>query len=111
VGFFSSVVGLETVTVYRTVEHPGCDQTVMGKTCDESLGVPVAEGCMVDQALADRGPAGRLDEVGLEARLIDEDQPFQHVGHIRLASFDPDPAPLRHLGPQDFAGEQSFFYG
>lgn len=83
----------------------------MGKTCDEGLGVPVAEGGMVDQALSDRGPAGRLDEVGFQARFIDEDQPFQHVGHVRLAGFDPDPAPLRHLGPQDFAGEQRFFYG
>jgi hypothetical protein len=26
-----------------------------------------------------------------------------------LAGFDPDPAPLGHVWPQDFAGEQSFF--
>ena len=73
---FARDVGLETVAVHCTVEHPGCDQPVMGKTCDEGLGVPVAEGGMVDQALSDRGPAGRLDEVGFQARLIDEDQPL-----------------------------------
>ena len=67
---------------------------------------------MVDQARPDRGPAGGLDEVGLErssagvsipridplSRLdIDEHQHFQHVGHIRLAGVNPDPAPLGHV--------------
>ena len=66
---------------------------------------------MVDETLADRSPAGGLDEVGLQARLIDEDEPFQHVGHVGLAGLNPDPAPLGHVGPQDFAGEQRFFYG
>ena len=83
----------------------------LGVPVTEGLGVPVTEGGMVDQALADRGPARGLDEVGFQARLIDEDQPFQHVGHVRLAGLDPDPAPLRHLGPQDFACEQRFSYG
>jgi hypothetical protein len=64
---------------------------------------------MVDQALADRGPSGGLDKVGLQAGLINEDQPFQHVGHVRLEGFDPEPSPLGHLWPQDFAGEQRFF--
>ena len=74
-------------------------------------GVPVTEGRVVDQALADRGPAGGLDEVGLQRGFVDEDQPFQHVGRVGLAGLNPDPAPLGHLGPQDFAGEQRFFYG
>jgi len=39
----------------------------LGKARDEGLGVPVAEGGVVDQALADGGPAGGLDEVGLQA--------------------------------------------
>jgi len=43
--------------------------------------MPVAEGGMVDQALADRGPARGLHEVGLEARFVNENQPFQHVGN------------------------------
>ena len=89
----------------------GRDQPVLGKTRDEGLGVPVAEGRVVDQALADRGPAGGLDKVGLEAGFVNEHQPFQHVGHLRLEGFDPGPAPLGHVGPQDFAGQQRFFYG
>jgi hypothetical protein len=40
----------------------------MGEACDQRLGVPVAEGSMVDQAFADRGPTGGLYEVGF--RLV-----------------------------------------
>ena len=83
----------------------------MAKACNEGLGVPVAEGRMVDEALADGGPAGGLNEVGLQARLVDEDQHFQHVGHVGLACLNPDPAPLGDVWPQDFAGEQRLFYG
>ena len=43
--------------------------------------------------------------------FIDEDQPFQHVGHVGLALFNPDPSRLGHVGAQLFAGEQRFFYG
>ena len=89
----------------------GRDQPVAPKARDKSLGVPVAEGGMVDHALADGGPAGGLDKVGLEAGFVNEHQPFQHVGHLRLEGFDPNPAPLRDLWPQDFAGAQRFFYG
>ena len=108
---FVQDVGLEAVAVHRAVEHPGGHQAVAAKAGDKGLGVPVAEGGMVDQARADRGPAGGLDEVGLEAGLVNEDQPFQHVGHVRLEGFNPHPASLGHVGAQDFAGEQSFFYG
>ena len=102
----------------------GRDQPVAPKARDKSLGVPVAKGGVVDQALADGGPAGGLDKVGLQRSplgsnqwrlqwltLVDEDQPFQHVGQVRLKGFDPGPAPLGHVGPQDFAGQQRFFYG
>ena len=89
----------------------GRDQPVAPEARDEGLGVPVAEGRVVDQALADGGPAGGLDKVGLEAGFVNEHQPFPHVGHVRLEGFDPGPTPLGHVGPQDFAGQQRFFYG
>ena len=62
-------VGVEAGAVHRTVQDPGCDQPVMSKARNEGLRVPVAEGCGVDEALADGGPAGRFDEVGLERRF------------------------------------------
>ena len=104
-------VGFETVAVHRAIEHPGRHDAVATKACNEGLSMPVAEGGMVDQALADRGPARGLHEVGLEARLVNENQPFQHVGKLWLACLNPDPLSLSHVGAQLFAGEQCFFYG
>ena len=104
-------VGVETFAIHRAVEHPGCDQTVAAEACDERLSVPVAKGRMIDQTLADRGPAGGLDEIGFQARLIDEDKPFQYVGHVGLVGFGPDTAPFGHVGSQGFTGEQGFLYG
>jgi len=46
------------------------DEAVPGKARDEGLGVPVAEGGMVDQARADGGPADGLDKVGLQAGFV-----------------------------------------
>jgi len=45
----------------------------MGEARDEGMGVPMAERGVVDQALADRSPAGGLDKVGLQAGFVDED--------------------------------------
>ena len=42
----------------------------MGKPRDEGLGVPMAEGRVVDEALANGSPSRGLDEVGLQTRLI-----------------------------------------
>ena len=104
-------VGVEAGAVHRAVEHPGGDHAILGQARDEGLRVPMTERGMVDQALADGGPAGGLDEVGLQAGLINEHQSFQHVGHVRLARLNPHPAPLGDVGPQDLAGQQRFFYG
>ena len=109
-GQFVFDVGIEARPVHRAVEHPRGDQAVCAKPGDEGLGVPVAEGGMIDEASADRGPARGLDEVGLERGLVNKDQHLQHVGHVRLARLNPDPARLGHVGPQLFAGEQRFFY-
>ena len=99
---------LEAGAGHRTVTAPWRDQAVLGKARDEGLGVPVAEGGMIEQARADGGAAGGLAKAGLQAGFVDEDQPFQHVGHIRLEGSDPDLSPRGRLGPQDFAGAPRF---
>ncbi len=71
--------------------------------------MPVAEGCMVNEALADGGQPVVLTRLVLSDVIVDEHKSFQHVGHVGLAYLNPDPAPLGHLGPQDFAGAQRFF--
>lgn len=107
-GANSSDIGLDAVIVHSTIQNPGSDQPVTGKARDEGLGVQVAEGRMVDQEHPDWSPARGLDEVGIEARLVDKNQPFQHVGYVMLPGFVPDPARLGHVGPQDFANQLFF---
>ena len=70
---------------------------------------------MVDQPLADRSPAGGLDEIGLEGgfacadlRFIDECKPFQKVAHEGLALHWPAVTRPCDLGPIGFTGQQRF---
>ncbi len=83
----------------------------MAEAGDKGLGVLLGERGMGDDARAHRSPAGGLDEVGLDQSFIYEDQHFQCFGKVRLAGFNSNPAPLCHVGPQGFAGEQRFLYG
>ena len=104
-------VSLKAGAVHRPVQHPRGDQAIVAKARNEGLSVPVAKGRVIDQPRADRGPASGFDEIGHQRGFVNKDQTFQHVGHVRLALLNPDPARLGHVGPQLFAGEQSFFYG
>ena len=65
-------IGLETGAVHGAVQHPGRDQAVVTESGDEGLRIPMTEGGMVDQSLADRCPTGGLDEIGLEGGLVDK---------------------------------------
>ena len=56
----------EMASVHGPVQHPRRDQSVVAEARDEGLGIPVAEGGMVDEPLTDQRPASGLDEVGLE---------------------------------------------
>ena len=67
----------------------------MPQGSDERLCLPMAEGRVIDQALAARCPAGGLGHVSLDRGLVDEGQPFQMVGHERLALGNPDAAHVR----------------
>ncbi|WP_199260697.1 hypothetical protein [Paracoccus binzhouensis] len=42
-------IEVEHLAVHRAVDNPGCIQPVMAQRGDEGLGIPVAEGRMVDQ--------------------------------------------------------------
>ena len=103
-------VKLEHLTIHRPIHHASGIDPVMSKTCDERLGVPAPCRSMLDQPISELGPAAGLCHVGLEAGLIDKNQPFQMVAHEGLTARDPDGPVPRHIGPLLFAGPQIFFY-
>ena len=100
---------VEKLPVHCTVDQPGGIQPIMAQGSNEGLGVPMAKGCMVDQALTSRAPVGGLDHVGLDRGLVDEAQPCQHVPHAGLAARDPGMADLQDVPTLLFKGSQAFF--
>lgn len=82
----------------------------MAQRGNEGLGVPVAEGGMVDQTRAFERPARGLRHVRLERGLIDETDAGQQVTHERLPPCDPDMACLPNFRPLLLDGLQVFFY-
>ena len=90
-------IQLEHLAIHRAVYDPRRIQPIVAQRADKSLGAPVAEGRMIDQALTAWGPAGGLRHVGLHRGFVNESQPFQMVGHEGLALRDPDMAQMGHI--------------
>jgi hypothetical protein len=103
-------VKVEQFAVDRAVDDPWRVQSVVPEGGNEGLGIPVAKGRVAYQPLADRSPAGGLDEIGLEGGFIDEGQPFQKVAHEGLALHSPTVTRSCDFGPLGLTGQQSFFY-
>ena len=118
-------IEVEEFAVYRATDHPGRVKPVMAQGGNECLGLPVAEGGMVDQTRPAWGPSCRLGHVGLErpsagvsipridpfSRLdVDETYACQHVTHEWLTAVDPDIARQRDIRPLLLDRPQVFFY-
>jgi hypothetical protein len=92
-----------------TIDDPGGIQPVMAQGGDEGLGLPVAKGCMVDEARAFGRPPGGFGHIRLERGLVDKTYVRQQVTHERLTSCNPDMARLPDLRPLLFGGLEVFF--
>ena len=82
-------IAVEDRAVHCPAEHPGRVQPVMAQRGDEGLGLPVAEGGMIDQACPAWRPSGGLGHIGLEGSFVDERQPCQHVTQCERKAIDP----------------------
>ena len=97
-------IKVEEFAVYWPVDDPGRVKPVMAQRGDESLGLPVAEGGVVDQTRPAWRPSGGLGHVGLErpsagksipridsfSRLdVDETYGCQHVTQCERQAIDP----------------------
>ena len=102
-------VEVEEFAVDWPADDLGCVKPVMAQGGNEGLGLPVAEGGMVDQTRPAGGPSGRLCHVGFERSFVDERQSCQHVTHEGLAAVDPDIAGQRDIRPLLLDRPQVFF--
>ncbi len=114
------------------VDDPRRIEPIVAQSGDECPGIPMAKRGMANQPLADRGPAGGLDEIGLQrgfaTRTFGSSRKTSLSGMLRSSSvkrlirginrgterltLGPPEAPrLRHIRPPGFAGKQRFFYG
>ena len=80
---------VEDFAVYRATDHPGRVKPVMAQGGNEGLGLPVAEGGVVDQTRPAWRPSCGLCHVGFERGFVDERQSCQHVTECERQAIDP----------------------
>ena len=101
---------VESGSIHRAVDHPRCDQGVLGQTGNERLRAPFAEWSRTIKPLTDSGTSAQPREVRLDSGFVDEDQPMWLLAHVGLAARDPVSTGLTQRGPITFRCDQSFFY-
>ena len=117
-------IGGESVAVHCAFDHPGCDQPVLGKPCNQRLRAPFAEGGGTGQARAAHRASSQTGQVGLHrpsagvsipriaplSRFdVDENQPFGHATHKRHAVRDPVVARLSYARGAAFIRDEALF--
>jgi len=68
-------IGIEGLAIHGPFDHPGRHQFVAAQGGDEGLRVPLAEGGFGDQPLPLLASPAKRCHVGLDAGLVDEQQP------------------------------------
>ena len=71
-GQLGSDIAVKDVAVYRPVDDPWRVQPVMAQRGDEGLGLPVAEGGVIDQTHPAGRPSSRLGHIGLQGGFVNE---------------------------------------
>lgn len=99
-------IGTEALAVDRSVEDTRCRQPVAAQRAEEGQCAPMAVRSEAAQALAFRLPAAQRRHVGLDPRLIDEDQPSWVEAGLQGS---PAPPPPRDVSTHLLKGEQRFF--
>ena len=103
-------VRVECRPVHGPFDDPGRDQGVLRKPGNERLSAPLAKGCRTIEPFPDRGTSAEPREVGLDRRLVNEDQPVRLLAHAGLTAGGPIETGLAQRGPVTLGCDQSFFY-
>jgi hypothetical protein len=99
-------IGAEAFTVDRAVEDAWRGEFVAAQGAQEGQGSPMAMRGKAAQALSPWPPAAKRGHVGLDPRLVDEDQTRRIEAPLPRS---PAPTPPRDVGPRLLKSEQRFF--
>lgn len=103
-------IDIESGSIHRAGDNPGCGEFSAAQGSDEGLGTPFAERSVCFQPFAPSRPAAQTRHLGVHRSFIDEHQPAGRAAHKGLAMVDPDPAAFSYVGACAFRGHQLFFY-
>jgi len=99
-------ISVEAPAVDRPVEDARCGEPIAAQRAEEGQRAPVAMRSEAAQALALRPPAAQRRHVGLDPRLVDEDQPAWIEAALPGT---PALTPAGNVGPGLLKSEQCFF--
>lgn len=96
----------ECGTVHRALNHPRCNQALVGQTGDQSLCAPTPKWRIRLKAFAARSPAAQPGEVCLDRRFVQKNNALRHPGYGGLAMRTPILALSSYLGAAALGGFQ-----
>ena len=99
-------ISVEAPAVDRPVEDAGCREPVAAQRANKGQRAPVAMRGEAAQPFALRPPASQRRHVGLDPRLVDEDQPARIEAALPGA---PALTPAGNIGTGLLKSEQCFF--
>ena len=99
-------IGRKGRTVHCALDHPRCDQGLVGQPRNQGLGTPTAKGRIHRQAFATRGPSAQPGEVRFDRCFIKKDNAFWHPRNGWQAVCEPILTSPPHLGAAAFGSDQ-----
>jgi hypothetical protein len=85
-------IAIESGAIHGSLDDPGSNKFIAAQAGDEGLRSPFAEGSIGHEPLSLQGAPAQRRHVGLDARLIDENEPRRLAAHEGLTTIAPCPA-------------------
>jgi hypothetical protein len=103
-------IAVECGAINGSLDDPGGNKLMAAQARNEGLRSPLAEGSIGDEPLSLQVAPAQGRHVGLDARLVDEDQTPRLAAHERLAAVAPRPAGRLDVSAFFLRCQQRFFY-
>ena len=109
-GELGADIAVECGTIHGSLDDPGGNKLMAAQAGDEGLRLPLAERSVGDEPFSLQAASAQGRHVGLDAGLVDEDQPCRLTAHERLAAVAPRPADRLDVSTFFLRRQQRFFY-